>query len=678
MKLFHLIFAPAVFLLKRLRFPWKFALIGIIAVLTMGFFMVMLASQMRSALVSTAQERSGLEIYTDARRALQASQEYVGSAFSALGDEKLKPAADASRELADKAMKAVQESVSDASDLGLEPAWQAVDKAWLQYRDPAALQERSTLASAHLALIKAQRDFLRELGDASGLSRDPDPRAAYLADAVLSTLPDLSQQLAEVRNTGILVLGVSGFAREWRRMGAMFDAITTGQETLSEQLARASRGSSGMASNMEEAVKTLSDANGKYAGTVREKILSGSREMSAAEFATLGLTALKTFDRVADNEIVGELRSIVGWRAFSLSARFWLMNLLALAIVLVLAYFGVSMYFALQQAVSELTEGTRRAGAGDLAHRIPTHTQDELSDVTRQFNAMLESLDGVVQRVAATASNVQQAAGELKESAQTVSEESSRQSEASSAMAATMQQVTVGINEIARFAQDAEELATRSGKASTAGEQLSSRTEQEIGRISEAVQQSSVVIDELMENSRRISVIVTTIKDIAEQTNLLALNAAIEAARAGDSGRGFAVVADEVRKLAERTSRATVEITEMIETIQSGTEQAVGSMHEGVRRVGDGVGLTREAGDAMRSIQGASTRLVGLVSEMSLALREQSSTCAEIARNIEHVARMAEENTASSRLTLDTSQNLHGLAGRLSAQIRQIRSIGTH
>lgn len=678
MKLFQILFAPAVFLLKRFRFPWKFGLIGSIAVLTMGFFMVMLASQMRTALLSTEQERSGLEIYSSVHRTLQASQEYIGAAFAALGDEKLKPAADTSRELTDKAMKTAQDKVADASALELAPAWQAVDKAWQHYRDPAALQDRATLASAHQALIEAQHDFLRELGDASGLSRDPDPRAAYLAEAALSTLPGIHAKFADVRNTGILVLGVSGFAKEWRRMGAMLDAVTTGQTTLAEQLARASRGSSGMASRMDETIKALSAESGKYAGMVRDKILSGSREMSAADFAKTSLISLKAFDRLADEEIVGELRSIVGWRAFSLSARFWLMNLLALVIVLVLAYFGVSMYFALQQAIGELIEGTRRAGSGDLAHRIPSQTKDELSDVTLQFNTMLESLDGVVRSVATTAANVQQAAGELTASAQTVSEESTRQSEASNAMAATMQQVTVGINEIARFAQDAEELATRSGKASTAGEQLSSRTEQEIGRISEAVQQSSVVIDELMENSRRISVIVTTIKDIAEQTNLLALNAAIEAARAGDTGRGFAVVADEVRKLAERTSRATMEITDMIQTIQTGTEQAVGSMHEGVRRVGDGVGLTREAGDAMRSIQGASARLVGLVADMSIALREQSSTCTEIARNIDHVARMAEENTASSRLTLDTSQALHGIAGRLTTQIRQIRSIDTH
>ncbi|MDQ7988517.1 MAG: methyl-accepting chemotaxis protein [Candidatus Dactylopiibacterium sp.] len=679
MNIFKLLLAPATFLIRRLGFPWKFALIGLIAVCAMGYFMVMLAMQMRSALTTTQLEREGLAVYVDVRDALRSSQEYAGTRFTTLDDKAQAPAAAEALRTADRAFTRAGDSVADASHLKLDAAWKKVEAAWAAYRAPQTLDERdSRLPVAHHALFEAQQHFMRELADASGLSRDADPRAAYLADAVLTVLPDLSFQLAEVRNAGILVLGVEGYAREWRRLGPQLTAVTTGQEALADLLARASRGHSGMASDMTDAMQRIAAHNEKFAEVIQARILSGAHDMPAAEFAAQGLTAVREFEALANDEVVDALRSIIGWRAFSLSARFWLMNLLTLSLVLALAYFGISMYLALSGAVTELIDSTRRAGAGELDHRIASRTQDELNDVTTQFNGMLESLERLVKRIAGTADEAQHASSRLREAAQSVADDSARQSDASAAMAATMQQVTTGIHGIAGSAQDAEKLATRSGEASRAGEQLSVRTGQEIERIAEAVQQSSTVMNELAESSRKVGAIVTTIKEIAEQTNLLALNAAIEAARAGDTGRGFAVVADEIRKLAERTSRATLEVTSMIEAIQHGTEQAVTSMHEGVTRVEAGVALTREAGVAMHDIRSASASVVGLVTDISTALRAQSTTCAEITQNIEHVARMAEENSASTRVARETSETLHALAARLSEQIGQIRSMGAH
>ena len=139
----------------------------------------------------------------------------------------------------------------------------------------------------------------------------------------------------------------------------------------------------------------------------------------------------------------------------------------------------------------------------------------------------------------------------------------------------------------------------------------------EMRKISEAVQSSSEIIEDLGRQSDHITSIVNTIKEIADQTNLLALNAAIEAARAGETGRGFAVVADEVRKLAERTSKSTGEIGQIIAGIQAETASVNASMNSGLNEVNEGVDLASEAGAAIEKMQAGAVRVVEVIHTLS-------------------------------------------------------------
>jgi methyl-accepting chemotaxis protein len=216
-------------------------------------------------------------------------------------------------------------------------------------------------------------------------------------------------------------------------------------------------------------------------------------------------------------------------------------------------------------------------------------------------------------------------------------------------------------------------ISNKSGEHSTRGGEIIHKTTSEMAQIAETVRQTSHTIEELGQHSNQISSIVQVIKDVADQTNLLALNAAIEAARAGEQGRGFAVVADEVRKLAERTSKATDEISQMIGSIQSSAHAAVTGMGSTVRQVDGGVALARQAGDAINQIKEGSGQVVVVVNDISAALAEQSAASNDIAVHVEKVAQMSEENSAAASKSASEASQLEALADTMRASVSRFK-----
>lgn len=168
----------------------------------------------------------------------------------------------------------------------------------------------------------------------------------------------------------------------------------------------------------------------------------------------------------------------------------------------------------------------------------------------------------------------------------------------------------------------AHQLAQGTNASTEEGAEVIHRATSEMSAISQAVTESSTVIDDLASHSEQITNIVNTIRGIAEQTNLLALNAAIEAARAGDQGRGFAVVADEVRQLAGQTAESTQEISTMIDKIQAITQSAISSMQYCKEQADSGTELASQAGNVITEIKTSISEVVNAVSVFTENIEE--------------------------------------------------------
>lgn len=355
---------------------------------------------------------------------------------------------------------------------------------------------------------------------------------------------------------------------------------------------------------------------------------------------------------------------------------FLLITIAASALVIAVAIAGFLIIRSLTRDLggepAYAAEIARNIAAGNLAMTVVTKPNDSGS-MLAAMREMQTRLKEMIAGILAGADQVSSTATELAASSSLVAESSRQQSEAASSMAAAVEEMTVSIDQVSENAHEARALSRRSGELSELGAGVIQNAAMEMSQISDSVKESSQIIAALEQQSGEISAIVNVIKEIADQTNLLALNAAIEAARAGEQGRGFAVVADEVRKLAERTSKSTQEIAGMIEKIQGGTHSAFASMEGGVARVSNGVTLANEAAGSITQIKTEAARVVQVVGDISNSLKEQSVASNDIAKNVEKIAQMSEENSAAVQETANAAQHLEQLAASMQNTISRFK-----
>jgi len=312
-------------------------------------------------------------------------------------------------------------------------------------------------------------------------------------------------------------------------------------------------------------------------------------------------------------------------------------------------------------------------GEGDLTRRVPVPGNDELSQLGKNFNLFIERFQQSLRRVGQLTDQVASASTQFSGTANEIARGSETQTQRVTQSASAVEEMTMTAGEVARNSMEAANIANETAQTASTGHQVVSETVAGMHQLSEAVGQSADIIMQLGKSSDQIGEIVRVIEDIADQTNLLALNAAIEAARAGEQGRGFAVVADEVRKLAERTTKATKEIGDMIRHIQKDTKIAVTSMGEGTDKVAGGVELANRTGQALTQIKEMVLRTASMIQQIAGAAEEQSVATKQIADDLETVAQVSRESSSGSEESAKASHNLNQLATELQGIVSEFK-----
>jgi len=334
----------------------------------------------------------------------------------------------------------------------------------------------------------------------------------------------------------------------------------------------------------------------------------------------------------------------------------WFLVLAGVAFIcgLILAVFITRPIRKFVAATAELAKGE-----GDLTRRIDVRGNNELGDLAKNLNQMLDYLQKL-------ARDVQQAAMQVGASSAEISAASRQMLDGAKDQAVKIEGSTAAVTELSSSIQ---QVAQNAIEATRAAQQSGNSVQMAVARMNKirsTVEGAAERILELGESGKRIGNIVEVIRQISEQTSLLALNASIEAAHAGEQGRGFAVVADEVSSLARRVGQSAKDIEDLIATIKDQTAEAVRVMQSGTREVEDG---TQLVGATLSDL----TKIVEVVTETASAVQEQAVASDEIARNMDAVQRIAQEVLGSSEEAVVQGEHLHSLAGELEQSVKGFR-----
>jgi methyl-accepting chemotaxis protein len=396
--------------------------------------------------------------------------------------------------------------------------------------------------------------------------------------------------------------------------------------------------------------------------------------------APLIAAAARLADRVRDHSVK---RAATATAAAAASASAWGVAIAAgtlsgiFGTVLITLWMARGVLRSLGGEPGDASVVAQRIAAGDV-HTVVAVQAGDTESLMASLARMRETLHDMISNVAAGGVRLAATAAQLSVATRQVSASTESQTDAAAAMAAAVEELTTSIEQVAGHSSEALRISKHSGDLSEQGNAAVQGAAADMNAIADSVDGMATTMRALEGHSAAISKIVHVISGIAGQTNLLALNAAIEAARAGEQGRGFAVVADEVRKLAERTSQSTSEIGSMVQAIQAGTAQAVGHMEGWSAKVAEGVTRAQGAGARMGEVRVSANQAAGAVGEINDALAEQSSASAQLAQNVERIARMSEENAKAVGAMSHQAHELDQLARSLTGSIEKFRFVAAH
>jgi methyl-accepting chemotaxis protein len=729
--------------LAEAKLPRKFMLLGGIALFLVAvpFFQFFMASQER---ISTAnRELAGFAPAKQLISLMTLMAEHRGMTAGAMsGNQQFAATLDAKKAEIEQVMAELDTTMNSLDDEHLKNAWGKSRQAWSTLA--ADISSRSITASAsftnHTTLIADYFLQLDLLLDYYQLSLDSDATNYALIQASYVTIPKLNEALSQLRGVGASQLALAARQRA-SGMENIESVSPIDRARLATALAEAHNALAASTQNLNKAItaspslaylqaplKNSADSTALFLDLSRKEVVeSETLTLAAADFFDTGTTAMTEMLALADasvktlgeglNSTVNELRL----RQVVTTLIILLMSALGFVIALFVMRTIINPVNHLQSVMEKLRQG-------DSSVRAKLETTDEIGELARQFDRMVDEREAVATRirreneqlnesVLALLQGVAQLAqrdltakvpvaeditGSVADALNLLSSETAKvlkqvtdisadvtgaslkvKKQSDTVLATseverrqielTTEELRVAaqaMDRIGQLAQSANVVADNAIKTTQAALSTVTATVGGINSTRDTIRETEKRIKRLGERSQEISGVVGLINTIAERTHILALNASMHAASAGEAGRGFAVVAEEVQRLAENARQATAQISTLVNNIQVETVDTVNTMNAAISQVVDGSRLAEQAGEQMKLTQAATTELVESVRQIAANTHEQAKISSGLLIRAEDIRKSTEQTSRELSAQAGQTENLVEYARALLGAVR--------
>lgn len=271
------------------------------------------------------------------------------------------------------------------------------------------------------------------------------------------------------------------------------------------------------------------------------------------------------------------------------------------------------------------------------------------------FQPLLRAIDGICSKLNSLLLQIDEAASQVDSGADQVSSGAQALSQGATEQASSVEELAATINDIS-------ENVTSNAQNAAQVQDLANGVGAEITASNQQMDQMTVAMEQIENESNEIGKIIKTIEDIAFQTNILALNAAVEAARAGTAGKGFAVVADEVRNLAAKSQDAAKDTTALIE--------------RAIAAVKNGTSIASDTAQSMANVVENASQVTEKINAITMASQEQAESIAQVTQGVDQISSVVQTNSATAQQSAAASEELSGQAHLLRSLIENFKFTG--